>query len=88
MVGSNKVEPLLRHENELKKMTFSVLGGAQICKHVWLINGARNGPKRGKCYSPLKTNALVASRPNVDDSKLLEFLPLLLEWSGGGGAWW
>ena len=76
----------MKQENELKKMTFSVLVGAQIYKHVWLKKGARTGPKRGKCYSPLKTNALDASWTNFDDSKLLKFLPLLLEWSGGGGA--
>ena len=86
MEGSNRVEPLMRQENELKKMTFSVLVGAQINKHVWLTNGARNGPKRGKCYSPLKTTAIVASWTTFNDSKLLEFLPLLLKWSGDGRA--
>ena len=86
MEGSNRVEPLMKQENELKTMTFSVLVGAQISKHVWLINGARNGPKKGKCYSPLKTNAFVASWTNFDDFKLLEFLPLLLKWSGDGRA--
>ena len=78
----------MRHENELKKMTFSVLVGAQINKHVWLKNVAKMSQKRGKVDLPLKTNAFVASWTKFDDSKLLEFLPFLLEWSGGGRAWW
>ena len=45
MEGANRVEPVMKQENELKKMTFSVLVGAQINKHVWLTKGARNGPK-------------------------------------------
>ena len=41
MGGSNRVEPLMRHENELKKMTFSVLFGAQINKKERLRNVAK-----------------------------------------------
>ena len=86
MGGSNSVEPVMKQENELKKMTFSVLVGAQISKHIWLRNGANMSLKRGKVDLPLKTYAFVASWTNCDDSKLLEFLPLLLEWRGGGRA--
>ena len=38
MGGSNRVEPLMKHENELKKMTFSVFVGAQIYKKERLRN--------------------------------------------------
>ena len=86
MGASNSVEPLSKSEKELKIRPLSVRAGAQNSKHVWLINGARNGPKRGKCYSPLTTNTFVASWTRFDDSKLLESLPLLLEWSGDGRA--
>ena len=86
MGGSTSVEPLSKSEKELKTRPLSVRAGAQNSKHVWLTNGARNGPKRGKCYSPLKTNVFVASWTNFDDFKLLEFLPLLLKWSGDGRA--
>ena len=55
------VEPLMKQENELKKMAFSVLVGVQINKHVWLRNGARNGPKRGKSGLTFEGLTLVAS---------------------------
>ena len=86
MGASNSVEPLSKSEKELKRRLLSVRAGAQNSEHVWLINGARNGPKRGKVYLPLKTNTFVASWTRFDDSKLLESLPLLLEWSGDGRA--
>ena len=76
----------MKQENELKKLTFSVLVGAQINKHVWLRDGAKMGLKRGKLDLPLKTNTFVASWTRFGDSKLLEFFPLLLEWKGGGRA--
>ena len=88
MEGSNRVEPLMRHENELNIRPLSVMAGAQSNNHRVITNDTRYGPKRVKCNSPLKTKALVASWINFDDSKLLEFLPLLLKWSGGGRAWW
>ena len=61
MEGSNRVEPLMRHENELKKMTFSVLVGAQLFKKERLRNDAKMSSKRGKVNLPLKTNTFVAS---------------------------
>ena len=88
MEGSNRVEPLMRHENELKIRLLSVMAGAQSKKHRGITKDTRNGPKRVKCNSPLKTKAFVASWTKFVASKLLEFLPLLLKWSGGGRAWW
>ena len=52
MEGSNRVEPLMRHENELKKRVLSVLVGAQMYKKKRLRNVARNELKRGKLTHP------------------------------------
>ena len=41
MGGSNRVEPLRKSEKGLKKMTFSVLVGAQIYKKERLRNVAK-----------------------------------------------
>ena len=76
----------MKQENELKKMTFLVLVGAQMYKKERLRNVAKNELKRGKVDLPLKTNAFVASWTKFDDFMLLEFLPFLLEWRGGGRA--
>ena len=48
----------MKQENELKKMTFSVLVGAQINKHVWLTNDTRNGPKKGEMKLTLEDKSL------------------------------
>ena len=48
MEGSNRVEPLMKQENELKIRPFSVLVGAQINKHVWLRNVTKISSKGGK----------------------------------------
>ena len=42
--------------------------------------------KKGKWQLTLGDKSFVASWTNFDDSKLLEFFPLLLKWSGGGRA--
>jgi len=41
--GSNRVEPLMRHKNELKRRPLSVLAGAQIYQKLWLRYDARIG---------------------------------------------
>ena len=64
MEGSNRVEPLMRHENELKIMIFPVLVGAQMYKKERLRNVAKNELKRGKVDLPLKINSFVASWAN------------------------
>ena len=61
MGGSNRVEPLMRHENELKKMTFSVLVGAQIYKKESLRNVAKNELERGKWQLTLVDQTLGTS---------------------------
>mgnify|MGYP003702915299 CR=1 FL=1 len=48
MEGSNRVEPLMRHGNELKITLLSVMAGAQIFKKERLRNDARNELKEGK----------------------------------------
>ena len=61
MEGSNRVEPLMRHENELKKRVLSVLVGAQMYKKERLRNVARISSKRGKWQLTLVDQSLVAS---------------------------
>ena len=41
MEGSNRVEPVMRHENELKIRPLSVMAGAQSKKNRWLRNDAK-----------------------------------------------
>ena len=48
MGGSNRVEPLMKQENELKKMTFSVLVGAEMYKKERLRNIAKKSSKKRK----------------------------------------
>ena len=52
MEDSNRVEPLMRHENELKSRPLSVMAGAQMYKKERLRNVARNELKRGKWTHP------------------------------------
>ena len=54
MGGSNRVEPLRKSEKDLKRTPLSVRARAQKNKHIWLINGARNGPKKGKMQLTLE----------------------------------
>ena len=52
MEDSNRVEPLMRHENELKIMIFPVLVGAQMYKKERLRNVAKMSSKEGKWTYP------------------------------------
>ena len=54
MEDTNRVEPLMKQENELKIRPYSVFFGAQINKHVWLRNVTKISSKRGKVDLPLK----------------------------------
>ena len=65
MEGSNRVEPLMRHENELKKKVLSVLVGAQMYKKESLRNVTRNELNKREMVSPLKINTFVASWSNL-----------------------
>ena len=65
MEGSNRVEPLMKSEDELKIRPLSVMAGAQSKKHRRLINRSRKRVKEEKCHSPLKTKAFVDSWINL-----------------------
>ena len=51
----------MKQENELKKMTFLVLVGAQINNNVWLRNVTKISSKRGESGLTFEGLTLVAS---------------------------
>ena len=65
MEGSNRVEPLMRHENELKIRPLSVMAGAQSKKHRLLRNIAKKSSKKGKWQLTLGDKSFVASWTNL-----------------------
>ena len=81
MEGSNRVEPLNKDENELKRGPLSVGVGAQHNKQIGLRFEAKMSSKEGEVYLPLKIKTLVALCLMKVASKLLKNPSLLLEWS-------
>ena len=61
MEGSNRVEPLNKDENELKRRPLSVLVGAQNSEQVRLRNEARKWCKRGDLRLTLEDKSFFAS---------------------------
>ena len=78
----------MKDKNELKITLISVISGTQMCKKERLRNVARNELKREKWQLTHVAKTLATSWTKFVASKLLEFLSLLLGWSGGGRAWW
>ena len=65
MEGSNRVEPLMRHENELKRRPYSVMAGAQMYKKERLGNIAKKSSKKRKWQLTLGDKSFVASWTNL-----------------------
>mgnify|MGYP003703351477 CR=1 FL=1 len=65
MEGSNRIEPLRKSENELKRRPLSVMTGAQSKNHRWLRNVAKKSSKKGKWQLTLGDKSFVASWTNL-----------------------
>ena len=61
MEGSNRVEPLMRHENGLKKRVLSVLVGALMYKKERLRNITKKSSKKREWQLTLGDKSFVAS---------------------------
>ena len=65
MEGSNRVEPLMKSEDELKRGSLSVLVGAKMYKKKRLRNIAKKSSKKRKWQLTFGDKSFVASSTNL-----------------------